>query len=153
MSKSTKAQIRKSLKDGGGELTRAMTSALEIFPPRRSCEWCQTVQTLIHFLGPFWCQKMNRLCIWSFVINSWIRSIPRTEMNQPEQWIKTSFLSSLLEATGIAFFFCLFVFFLTNSTYLFLAWEYPSAITVVTCLWAFDEVWEHSTIEGKSLLN
>lgn len=149
------AQIIKCSEDGGGKPKGGMTSALEIFFfLQRSCEWCQNVQTLIHFLGPLWCQKMNRLCIWSFVINSWIRSIPQTEMNQPEQRIKTRFLSSLLEATSFSFFFCLCFFFVfTNSIYLFLAWEYPSAITVVTCLWAFDEVWEHSTIEGKSLLN
>lgn len=39
----------------------------------------------IHFLGPLWCQKMNGLCIWSLVINSWIRSIAWTDMNQGER--------------------------------------------------------------------
>lgn len=39
----------------------------------------------IHFLGPLWCQKTNGLCIWSLVINSWIRSIAWTDMNQGER--------------------------------------------------------------------
>ena len=75
--------------DAGGELKEDMTSTFGIFFPLRLCEWCQFVQTPIHFLGLLWCQKTDRLCIWSLVINSWIGSIARTEMNQSEQRIKT----------------------------------------------------------------
>lgn len=112
----------------------------------------------IHFLGPLWCQKTNRLCIWSLVINSWMRSIAWTDMNQAEQRIKRCFLSSLSHATGSTFFhYSVWIPSPTPhpniSTYLFLAWEYPSAITAVTCLCAVDEVWEHSAAERKSLLN
>lgn len=117
----------------------------------------------IHFLGPLWCQKMNGLCIWSLVINSWIRSIAWTDMNQGERrGGKRCFLSSLSHANGSTFFhysvWILLGFFSPPSppnisTYLFLAWEYPSAIAVVTCLCAVDEVWECSTAERKSLLN
>lgn len=101
--------IRRSLKNAEEKLTEGTTFTFENFFPLRSCEWCQFVQTPIHFLGPLWCQKTNRLCIWSLVINSWIRSIPRTEMNQPEQRIKRRFLSSLSHATGSAFFFFFFL--------------------------------------------
>lgn len=58
----------------------------------------------IHFLGPLWCQKTSRLCIWSLVINSWMRSIAWTDMNQAEWRIKRCFLSSLSHATGSTFF-------------------------------------------------
>lgn len=60
----------------------------------------------IHFLGPLWCQKMNGLCIWSLVINSWIRSIAWTDMNQGERRGRGGgcFLSSLSHANGSTFF-------------------------------------------------
>lgn len=114
------------------------TSTFEKFFPLRLCEACQFVQTLIHFLGPLWCQKTNRLSMQNLVINFWKRATLWTEWKNkgkfPQQFVRSNWLCySLL---------CVCILLPFQLTCLFLAQKYPSAITVVTCLWAVYEVWE-----------